>query len=139
MQIICEGVVPMIGAPPLSLEVRFLSLSEENSVAKSMGLTYGKYKAKIYTKEIKMAAQPSPPKQAKRSRRRYTDEEAFALWQAGKNDCEIGALLGVSRQIIQRWRDTMELPSTAKSDIDTTAYRLVKTPAGMFVINTDEL
>ena len=117
-------------------EVTMGTLVEENRIARSMGLTYGKYKALIYEKERKMAP-PPPPKQVERSRRRYTDEEAFALWKAGKNDCEIGAVLGVSRQIIQRWRDTMELPSTAKNDIDTEKYHLVKTPKGMFVIIGD--
>ena len=119
-----------------SEEVTVVSLEEENKVARSMGLSYGKYKALIYEREGEMAPQPSSTK-AERSRRRYTDEEAFALWKAGKNDCEIGAILGVSRQVIQRWRDTMELPSTAKSEIDTEKYHLVKTPRGMFVIVGD--
>lgn len=107
------------------------SLADENRIARSMGLTYGKYKALIYQKG--QSVEPSPRKPAKRSRRRYTDEQAFALWQAGKNDFEIGRELGVSRQIIQRWRDTMELPSTVKFDIDTHRYQLVRTPAGIFV------
>lgn len=115
------------------------TLAEENTAARAMGLTYGQYRALIYQKERGMMAPSLPSKPAKKSRRRYTDEEAFALWQAGKNDCEIGKALGVSRQIIQRWRDTMELPSTAKSDIDTENYRLVRTPAGMFVICEDDL
>lgn len=114
------------------------TVSEVNAVARSLGLTYGKYTAMLFMKEGKMAALPKSPQQAKRSRRRYTDEEAFALWQAGKNDCEIGAALGVSRQIIQRWRDTMELPSTAKMEIDTQKYHLVRTAAGTFVIHGDD-
>ena len=114
------------------------TLREDVAIAKSLGLSYGQYKALEYQKERKWTAPPSPPKKAARSRRRYTDEDAFALWQAGKNDCEIGLALGVSRQIIQRWRDTMELPSTAKSDIDTGKYHLVKTAKGMFVIYGEE-
>lgn len=113
-------------------EVTVVTLAEENRIAKSMGLTYGKYKALSYEAERK--ASEAPRKPARKSRRRYTDEQAFAMWQAGKNDCEIGAALGVSRQIIQRWRDTMELPSTAKEEIDTEHYHLVKTPAGTFVV-----
>lgn len=107
------------------------SLADENRIARSMGLTYGKYKALIYQKEHEV--EPSPRRHTRKSRRRYTDEQAFALWQSGKNDCEIGRELGVSRQIIQRWRDTMELPSTAKFDIETHRYHLVRTPAGIFV------
>lgn len=119
-------------------EIAMGSLQEENTIARSMGLTYGKYKALMYEKERKTAVPPLPLPKPTKSRRRYTDEEAFAMWQAGMNDCEIGARLGVSRQIIQRWRDTMELPSTAKSDIDTGKYRLVKTTKGMFVICGEE-
>lgn len=107
------------------------SLADENRIARSMGLTYGQYKSLIYQKG--QTVEPSPRTPARRSRRRYTDEQAFALWQAGKNDCEIGRELGVSRQIIQRWRDTMELPSTAKEEIDTHRYSLIRTPAGIFV------
>lgn len=115
------------------------TLAEENRLARSMGLTYGQYKALLYQEERKLAVVPASPAKVKRSRRRYTDEEAFALWQAGKNDCEIGLALGVSRQIIQRWRDTMELPSTAKEEIDTEKYHLVKTPKGMFVVYGEDM
>jgi len=112
------------------------SLAEINKIARSMGLTYGKYEAMLYEQNRGKEPQP-PPVQTRRSRRRYTDEQAFALWQEGKNDCEIGIVLGVSRQIIQRWRDTMELPSTAKDEIDTSKYHLEKTGAGVFVIHED--
>ena len=122
----------------LGVGVIATTIAEDNALARSMGLTYGQYKAKLFEMERRMAAPQSSPLQTKKSRRRYTDEEAFALWQAGKNDCEIGAVLGVSRQIIQRWRDTMELPSTGKNDIDTGKYRLVKTAAGMFVIHSED-
>lgn len=71
-------------------------------------------------------------------KRRWSDEEAFALWQAGKVDREIGAELGVSRQIIQRWRDVMELPSTVNRNIDVENYHLIKTDAGMFVVYGEE-
>lgn len=121
-------------------DVDMVTLAEENAVARSMGLTYGKYKALVHEKERK-GASPLPvlPQKTGKSKRRYTDEEAFALWQAGKNDCEIGLALGVSRQIIQRWRDTMELPSTTKNDIDTGKYHLVQTPKGMFVISGEDV
>lgn len=115
-----------------------MTLAEENEIARSMGLTYGQYKMQLFMKQREGITPPSHPEKTRKSKRRYTDEEAFALWQAGKNDCEIGAIFGVSRQSIQKWRDTMELPSTAKNDIDTQKYRLVKTNAGMYVINDDE-
>lgn len=119
-------------------EMIMVTLEEENQIARSMGLSYGQYKALIYEKERNaFESLPKKPKQ-RPSRRRYTDEEAFALWKSGKNDCEIGAILGVSRQIIQRWRDTMELPSTVKEDVDTENYHLVRTPRGMFVIYGEE-
>lgn len=132
----------MNGAQMASLlEVGFMAttLSEDNAIARSMGLTYGVYKAKLYAKGISLESPESAKKKEKKSNRRFTDAEAFSLWQAGKNDCEIGAALGVSRQIIQRWRDTMELPSTAKYDIDTKKYQMIKTPVGMFVICIDDL
>ena len=112
-------------------------LAQDNMKARAMGLTYGMYKAKIYEKERRLAE--TPPEPEKKSRRQYTDEEAFALWQAGKNDCEIGALLGVSRQAIQKWRDAMELPATAKRNIDTQNYHLIKTKRGTFVINGEDV
>lgn len=113
------------------------SLAEDNRAARALGLSYGIYKSEQYKQNHPQKPQPpSPP--ARRSRRRYTDEEVFAMWQAGMNDCEIGASLGVSRQIIQRWRDTMELPSTAKQDIDTSRYRLIRTPRGMYVMCGEE-
>ena len=117
-------------------------MAESNIPARPLGMTYGKYQAMRYEMERRDASLMAPPRQekkVKKSKRRYTDEQAFALWQAGKNDCEIGAVLGVSRQIIQRWRDLMELPSTAKFEIDTMKYHLVTTPAGVFVICDEEL
>lgn len=117
-------------------EVTVMTLAEENRVARSMGLSYGKYKALMYVN--KRQAPPTARKPVRKSRRKYTDEEAFALWQEGKNDCEIGAILGVSRQMIQKWRDVMELPSTNKTEIDTGSYHLVRTHAGVFVICGEE-
>lgn len=114
------------------------SLEEDNAIAKSLGLTYGKYKALIYGQEHKRKAKQTPQEPERRSKRQYTDEEAFSLWQAGKSDAEIGHILGVSRQSIQKWRDAMEIPSTAKHDVDTAKCHLIKTKAGMFVINKNK-
>lgn len=115
-----------------------LSLEEANRRARAMGLSYGQWESKVYEKEHDLTATSTPRKPTKPSRRRYTDEEAFALWKAGKNDCEMGHILGVSRQVIQKWRDTMELPSTVKADVDTENYHLVRTSKGMFVIYGEE-
>lgn len=115
------------------------TLSEDNSAAKAMGLSYGKYMAMLYEKGLEMSHSTEKDGRGKRKKRRFTDDEAFALWKDGKNDFEIGASLGVSRQMIQKWRDTMELPSTAKYDIDTDKYRMVKTPAGAFIIHGDDI
>ena len=80
----------------------------------------------------------NPPKPRNKRNRRFTDSQAFALWQAGKSDAEIGKLLGVSRQMICKWRDNMELPATFKQDIDPSQYRLVHNKFGNFVIYDGE-
>lgn len=64
--------------------------------------------------------------------KRYDDELAFQLWQEGKTDRQIAAVFGVSRTIIQRWRDSLELPSTSKYVINTKRYRLVKDKDGRY-------
>lgn len=73
-------------------------------------------------------------KQRKRRAKRYTDPAAFELWQQGKNDSEIAAAFGVSRQTIQKWRDIMELPSTTAHYVDTQSYRLIETKYGYYVM-----
>jgi len=108
-------------------------LSRDVCAAREAGLSYGYYKALI-SRASQNAPMPVKQRPKRKVSRRYTDEKVFALWQAGKTDAEIGALFGVSRQIIQRWRDTMELPSTAKRQINTQLYHLVKTDAGSFVV-----
>ena len=74
----------------------------------------------------------------KSNRRSFTDEQAFALWQQGKSDSEIGRELGVSRQMINKWRDTMDLPSINKENVDTSHYRLVHNEYGNFVMKRNE-
>ena len=89
--------------------------------ARELGLSYGKYTALSYNPEKPKEA---PPPRAKRRRgRRYTDEQAFSLWQEGRSDKEIAEDCGVSRQCIQKWRDQLELPLNGK-DINTKKYRL---------------
>ena len=73
-------------------------------------------------------APPPPPPPPKRVRvKKYDDETAFRLWQQGRIDREIAAVFGVSRTIIQRWRDTLELPSTVTYPwLNTRAWRLTR-------------
>ena len=109
------------------------SIADDERIARAMGLTYGKYKALTY--------QPIPPKQpAKRKQRprRYTDQEAFQLWQEGHTDSEIARRVGVSRALIQKWRDTLELPSTTKERVDTKKYRLAQLQDGTSVVLISE-
>lgn len=110
-----------------------MTLDEVNREAKARGLSYGEYVSLFRRDEID---RPLPPdrKPVRRRKRRYTDEQAFALWQAGLSDAEIGGALGVSRQIIQRWRDTMELPSTIMHQVELSRYHLIQTTAGAFIV-----
>lgn len=106
------------------------SLSKKAAKARALGLSYGKYVAMI--EKTPRKAQESPQKPRKR-KRRFTDPQAFKLWQERKTDAQIAAAFGVSRAIIQRWRDTMELPSISKNtDIQTKKYRLVQDPDGNY-------
>ena len=113
-------------------------LDQDIRAAIALGISYGYYKARTYNPTAHMA--PPTRKKRKTPGRRFTDEQAFALWQAGKSDTEIGAIVGVSRQTIQKWRDVLELPSTAKTPVETQKYRLCKTGDGMYiVVHNDEL
>lgn len=100
-------------------------LEKDVGAARALGISYGKYKALLQEQGYLKPRKESQTITPKRSRRRFTTEAAFALWQQGKSDREIGRMLGVSRQIIQRWRDTLELPSVCKHTIDTGQYRLI--------------
>lgn len=100
--------------------------------AKEMGMTYGQYKAMTYDPTAPMAP-PQIPKRRKRDRK-FTDAQAFALWQATMTDAEIGKALGVSRAYIQRWRDQLELPSTSKNNINTKKYRLAALQDGTSIV-----
>jgi hypothetical protein len=100
--------------------------------ADELGISYGKYIAMTYRPGQTMAT----PQKKKRNRppRRFTDAQAFALWQDGMTDAEIGKIVNVSRAFIQRWRDQLELPSTARKQIDTKKYRLAKLQDGTAVV-----
>lgn len=105
--------------------------------AKEMNLSYGYYKARSYKPERE------PPtikkKRGHQRPRKFTDQEAFTLWQDLMTDAQIGSTLGVSRAYIQRWRDHLELPSTSKIRVDTKKYRLAVLQDGTTVaIEGDE-
>ena len=86
-----------------------MTLDEVNREAKARGLSYGEYVSLFRRNEID---RPLPPdrKPVRRRKRRYTDEQAFALWQAGLSDAEIGGALELSR------------------------YHLIQTTAGAFIV-----
>ena len=108
-------------------------LSKNARTAAAMGLSYGRYKALTYNPDQEKKS-PSKSRRKPKKDKRYSEQEAFKLWQEGKTDEEIASVFGVSRTLIQRWRDTMELPSTSKRRIDTKKYRLEQNPDGTFVV-----
>lgn len=108
-------------------------LSKNARTAAAMGLSYGRYKALTYNPDQEKNS-PSKSRRKPKKGKRYSEQEAFKLWQEGKTDEEIASVFGVSRTLIQRWRDTMELPSTSKRRIDTKKYRLVQNPDGTYVV-----
>lgn len=108
-------------------------LHEANAKARAMGLSYGQYKALLYQQQKQQPQPPQAPQKPHRKRhRRFTDPDAFKLWQEGNTDAQIAAKFGVSRAIIQRWRDVLELPSTSKQKVDTQKYRLDQSPDGTY-------
>ena len=115
-----------------------MSLDQDVKTAKELGFeSYGKYIASKYDPTAPMAA-PQKKKQNRRPRK-FTDQEAFALWQSRMTDADIGSTLGVSRAYIQRWRDQLELPSTSKANIDTKKYRLAQLQDGTAVVLKDDI
>ena len=108
--------------------------------AKALGISYGKYKAMHYHPEQAKPSEGTTKRPSRRKKKRYTDQEAFRLWQEGKTDSEIAATLGVSRALIQRWRDILELPAITRNPIDTSKYYLQQSEDGNFyAIKDDEL
>lgn len=110
-------------------------LDEDIRATAELGFpSYGKYIAWKYENNCAMAAPPPKKKHNNQRPRRFTDQQAFSLWQSRMTDAEIGKTLGVSRAYIQRWRDQLELPSTSKIRIDTKKYRLSQLKDGTTVI-----
>lgn len=109
-------------------------LDRDARTAKELGFpSYGYYIASKYD-PCTAVATIEPANHKRRRERRYTDEQLFLLWQEGKTDEQIGQVVGVSRQFIQRWRDQLELPSTSKHRIDTKKYRLTTLRDGTPVV-----
>ena len=115
-----------------------MSIDEKVRAASALGISYGKYVAMLYEARGPVVSPQKKPKPKVR-KRKFTDAEAFCLWQQGLTDAEIGQALGVSRAYIQRWRDHLELPSTARFPIDTKKYRLSQMEDGTPIVINDEL
>ena len=114
-----------------------MSLDQDIRAAKELGFdSYGKYIASKYDPTAPMAAPPK--KKSHRKPRKFTDQQAFSLWQSYMTDAEIGSTLGVSRAYIQRWRDQLELPSISKHRINTKKYRLTTLRDGTYVVVISE-
>lgn len=108
-------------------------LDEDIRATAELGFpSYGKYIAWKYETRGTMATPPKKKKRQALRPRKFTDHEAFTLWQSYMTDAEMGSALGVSRAYIQRWRDQLELPSTSKNRIDTKKYRLARLQDGTY-------
>lgn len=115
------------------------TIHDDIKAAKELGVSYGKYKAMTWDGKPLPPHPPAPPKPPSRGKKRkFQDQDAFELWQKGYSDSQIGAALGVSRTIIQRWRDTLELPSTQDPNTDTKKYRLAITRDGIFALHEND-
>ena len=104
--------------------------------AMALNISYGYYKALSYNPG--RAVPTIKNKRTNHHARKFTDQQAFSLWQSYMTDAEIGSTLGVSRAYIQRWRDHLELPSTSKTRIDTKKYRLASLQDGTTIVIIDE-
>lgn len=113
-------------------------LDDHIKAADAMGISYGYYIAMRYDPDATMEP-PTLQKRKNRRKRRYTDEQLFHLWQKRYTDEQIGKSVGVSRQLIQRWRDQLELPSTSKNHVKTQKYRLTTLQDGTPIFIIDEL
>lgn len=114
-------------------------LDEDIRATAELGFpSYGKYIAWKYENRGTMAVPPKVKKRNSLRPRKFTDHEAFILWQSYMTDAEIGSALGVSRAYIQRWRDQLELPPTSKNRIDTKKYRLTQLQDGNYAAVSSE-
>ena len=108
--------------------------------AKALGLSYGYYKALTYDSMQGTSISCDRPKRRQQPRK-FSDADAFALWQQGHSDGQIGAAVGVSKACIQAWRSRLELPPNTVPGIDRKKYRLAFLPGGTPVVlcQNDEL
>lgn len=115
-------------------------LDEDVRAARILGFpSYGKYIAAKYEGRVPMSIPPSDPPQRKKRPQKFSDAEAFRLWQDRMTDAQIANMLGVSRVRIVQWRDQLELPSTRKTPVDTQKYRLAQLQDGTAIIlNSDQ-
>lgn len=111
--------------------------------AEKLHLSYGYYKALSYNPAGTTPTIPKPKKKAmpQPNPRKYTDQEAFALWQAYYSDSEIAKEFGATRSSVQQWRTKLELPATGKAKIDTKKYRLAALQDGttIAILEDDQL
>ena len=112
-----------------------MGLADDAKEARAQGLSYGQWRL-MQPKKGHEQAQTPPPKN--RKTKKYTDELLFELWQQGKTDAEIGAIVKVSRAMIQKWRSNMELPSTSQSGVDPWEYSLIETEYGIYAVTEDD-
>lgn len=111
-------------------------IEKDVRAAKKLNLSYGYYKALSYNPT---GTPPAIPKQKKKpmpqpNPRKYTDQEAFALWQAYYSDSEIAREFGSTRSSVQQWRTKLELPATGKAKINTKKYRLAAMQDGTTIV-----
>lgn len=93
-------------------------------------------KCKFYNPTYPKVDHPSVPRKTNK-KKSFTDRAAFELWQKGMTDAQVAAILGVSRQMIQRWRDRLELPTLADTNLDAKKFRLVETQYGCYVVHEE--
>lgn len=117
------------------------TLREAALAAELLGVSYGKYMAmKRDRKQMETANEASLLVRGKKRERKVntTYEQLFKFWQEGKTDSEIGRIMGVSQQFIQRLRNNLELPTVGTQGLDTSKYRLLRTKHGIFAEKTDK-
>ena len=109
--------------------------------AKALGLSYGYYKAQSFDPGQRHAPIACNPPQRRQQPRKFSDAEAFTLWQQGRSDGQIAAEVGVTKACIQAWRSRLELPPITATNVDRQKYRLDFLPDGtpVVLIKNDEL
>ena len=109
--------------------------------AKALGLSYGYYKALSHDSTMQHTPIACNRRQRRQQPRKFSDTEAFALWQQGRSDGQIAAEVGVTKACIQAWRSRLELPPYTSTGVDRQKYRLDLFPDGtpVVLIQNDEL